>query len=86
MDQINLKIFTPAGVVLEDKADIVILTTEKGEMGILSGHSDLLAKLTSGKIRIVKNEVSRQVEIPDGGLSKVSKDMVEIFAVHAKLG
>ena len=52
MSQLHLKIVTPERQIFDDQVDMVTLTTSEGEIGILPHHTNLMAKLAPGELRI----------------------------------
>jgi F-type H+-transporting ATPase subunit epsilon len=54
MADLVLKIVTPEEEVLNEEVDQVNVSTTQGELGILPHHSNLMAKLVPGELRIKK--------------------------------
>jgi F-type H+-transporting ATPase subunit epsilon len=54
MAELHLKIVTPEKVIFDEPVDMVNLTSEQGELGILPHHANLMAKLQPGELRIKK--------------------------------
>lgn len=48
-----LKIVTPDGIAFEGQAESVTLRTTSGDMGILAGHTNLVAPLGMGRCTLV---------------------------------
>ena len=48
---IHVQIVTPYELFLEDDVEMVVITCKDGEIGILPGHSPLIAALVPGEIR-----------------------------------
>ncbi len=48
-----LKIVTPDGVAYEGQAESLTLRTTTGELGILAGHTNLVAPLDMGRCAVV---------------------------------
>ena len=55
MKTIKVNIVTPDGPVVETEANMIIATTESGEMGILPGHIAMVAPLQIGGLRMNKD-------------------------------
>lgn len=52
MSQLHLKIVTPEKVAVDEPVEMVTLTSSDGELGILPHHTNLMAKLMPGELRI----------------------------------
>lgn len=50
-DSIQLKVYTPAGAVLEETVTSVTLQNSEGEIGILPGHARYISLLGTGILR-----------------------------------
>ncbi len=51
---LHLKIVTPEKIIFDEEVDMVNLTSEDGELGILPHHVNLMAKLEPGELKIKK--------------------------------
>lgn len=49
---IYTEIVTPYGMFFEGPAEMVVITSKDGEIGIMPGHTPLIAALTPGEIRL----------------------------------
>lgn len=49
---IYVEIVTPYGMFFEGAAEMVVITSKDGEIGIMPGHTPLIAALTPGEIRV----------------------------------
>ncbi|MBL8260520.1 MAG: F0F1 ATP synthase subunit epsilon [Candidatus Competibacteraceae bacterium] len=65
-------------------AEMVVATAELGEMGILPGHSPLLARLKPGQIRIQVSAEETQVIYVSSGLLEVQPHVVTVLADYAE--
>ena len=52
---LQVKIVTPYEMFFEGPAEMVVFTCKDGEIGVLPGHSPLIAALTPGEIRLKIN-------------------------------
>ena len=85
MKTIKVNIVTPDGPVVETEANMVIATTESGEMGILPGHIAMVAPLQIGALRLNKDN-STEVVAVHGGFIEVRPDVVTVLAQSAETG
>lgn len=83
MKTFKLNIVTPDGPILEDEANMIIATTEAGELGVLPGHIAMVAPLQIGGLRIKKNDQTEIVAV-NGGFMEVRPDVVTILAQSAE--
>ncbi|PIR80356.1 MAG: ATP synthase F1 subunit epsilon [Candidatus Levybacteria bacterium CG10_big_fil_rev_8_21_14_0_10_35_13] len=82
MIKLALEVITPTKVVLSEEADVITVTTTKGEISILPGHVDLLTKLLPGEM-VIKNGSKTDYFAITGGFLEVSKNKVNILADYA---
>jgi F-type H+-transporting ATPase subunit epsilon len=67
------------------EASMVVARTTEGEIGILSGHTPLLAILTSGEVRVTQLGGGKIVATASEGFMSVEHDVVTIVARDAAL-
>ena len=84
MKTIKVNIVTPDGPVLEEEAQMVIATTEAGEIGVLPGHIAMVAPLQIGGLRLQKDDSTEQIAV-HGGFIEVRPDVVTVLAQSAEL-
>lgn len=65
-------------------AERVVATAELGEVGILPGHSPLLARLKPGQVRIRVSAEETQVFYISSGLLEVQPHVVTVLADYAE--
>lgn len=71
---IDCRILSSEKVILDERADMVIIPSASGELGILPGHPSLLAILRPGQVRLYKmGEVSISLTISEGIASVTDK-------------
>lgn len=83
MKTIKVNIVTPDGPVVETEADMIISTTEAGEIGVLPGHVAMVAPLQIGALRIKKGGTIEAVAV-HGGFMEVRPEVVTILAQSAE--
>ncbi|MDS9472268.1 F0F1 ATP synthase subunit epsilon [Sporosarcina pasteurii] len=83
MKTLQVNIVTPDGPVLETEADMVIATTETGELGILPDHIAMVAPLKIGGLRVQKGD-STDVVAVHGGFIEVRPEVVTVLASAAE--
>lgn len=83
------KIFQ-ANVVSADRAlfsgevSMIAATSVVGELGILAGHTPLLAKLKPGQVRLTKVDGEEEVIYVSGGIIEVQPKLTLILADEAE--
>ncbi|MBU0952612.1 MAG: ATP synthase F1 subunit epsilon [Elusimicrobia bacterium] len=85
MKTIPVEIITPEKLVLKDEMESIVIPSYEGELGILPGHTHLLAQIQPGEISLTKNKETKYFVV-SGGFAEVHPDKVEIFAETAELG
>lgn len=66
MAQLHLKIITPEKEIYNEPVDMVNLTSEEGQLGILPNHASLMAKLEPGELHIKKGGKTEILATGDG--------------------
>lgn len=79
---LTLEIITPDEKVLSTQADQVILPTELGEIGILSGHIPLITKIVAGELQVLGEGGAEYIAV-DQGFAKILGDRVSILTEGA---
>lgn len=82
--KLRLQIVTPQRPVLDKQVDFVALPAFDGELGILPGHVQYVAKLNYGVLRYTENGVEEDFAVM-GGFAEIAKDTVSVFAEDAAL-
>ena len=77
-----LEIITPEKVVFSNKADSVVLPTNEGDVGILSGHIPLLTTLAPGELEIITMGRTEHLTV-DKGFAQVMGDKVSVLTEGA---
>jgi F-type H+-transporting ATPase subunit epsilon len=82
MKTVPCEIVTPEKVVLREDAEFIVAPGCEGELGILPGHTRLLAGLKAGNIRLVKGNETKKYTIA-AGIINIEPTMVRIFSSSA---
>lgn len=77
----RIEIVTPYQMFYEGPAEMVVMTSKDGEVGIMPGHTPLMVALTPGEIRIRNNDEWR-VAASSNGYAEVSPELT-IIVVNA---
>lgn len=75
-------VVTPERTWLDELVDSVVLPAYDGEIGILHGHTPLLARLGYGELRTKAGD-SVQRYFVDGGFAQVRDDVVTVLTHRA---
>jgi len=79
---LTLEIITPDQKVLSTEAVQVVLPTESGEAGILTGHVPMVTKIVAGEVKIINGTEIEYIAV-DHGFAKVLGDTVSILTEAA---
>lgn len=77
MNQLHLKIVTPEKEIFDGEVEEVVVTTSDGEIGILPHHTNLMAQIIPGEMR-VKNSGKMQIMATGGGLLQMVNNTLVI--------
>lgn len=78
----HLQIITPEKIVYDDEVDQILVPTEKGQIGILPHHINLITKISSGEL-IIRNKGTNRFIGVTGGFLEILKNTVTILADYA---
>lgn len=79
----QLDIVTPEKTIFSDQVEDVYLPGSEGEMGVLGGHSALVAPLQPGELRYLKNGTIEELAVGEGFV-EVSDNKVSVIIDLAK--
>ncbi len=82
--KIKVKIVAPTKKIYEGEADLVIMRTKTGDLGVLKGHENLSTVLDLGILRIIEGDKEQKIALL-GGFAEVSKEGVSILTDSAEL-
>ncbi|WP_078393009.1 F0F1 ATP synthase subunit epsilon [Shouchella patagoniensis] len=83
METIQVSVVTPDGAVYTGDAELVVVKTTEGELGVKAKHIPLVSPLTAGPARFIKDGKEEQVAVT-GGFIEVRPDQVTILAEAAE--
>lgn len=81
--KLNLKIVTPRGVKIEEKADMIVMRCIDGDMGILPGHEPISAAMGDGILRIINDGAEQKIAV-FGGVAVVKNDTINLITSIAQ--
>jgi F-type H+-transporting ATPase subunit epsilon len=82
--KLRLQIITPQRPVLDKEVDFVSLPAYNGEMGVLPGHIQYVAKLNYGVLRYKSGSREEYFAVM-GGFAEIEHDIISVFAEDAAL-
>lgn len=78
MATLHLKIVTPEKLILEEDVDEVMVPSSEGELGILPHHTNLMARLSPGELKIKRNGKIENLA-SGGGFMEMSNNTLTIL-------
>lgn len=84
MKTTTIEIITPERIFLkQENAEFVVIPGYSGELGILSGHMEVLALLVPGEVRVtVDGNISKYMIA--AGFAQVDTNGVKVFTTMAR--
>lgn len=79
---LTLEIITPDERVLSTEATQVVLPTESGETGILSGHIPMVTKIVAGELKVIKDGETEFIAV-DHGFARVLGNTISVLTEAA---
>ena len=79
---INISFISQETTLFEGEAKMVVLDGQEGQLGIVKGHSPLLAVLKPGPVRMIQEE-GEEVFFTNGGFAEVQPENITILVDSA---
>lgn len=79
MSTFKLKVVTPDKEVYNDEVHQIIVRTSSGDVGILSGHSDYIAPLITGALKVFLTDKTPRIAAISNGMIRVTKECTTIL-------
>ncbi|WP_125703636.1 F0F1 ATP synthase subunit epsilon [Lacticaseibacillus daqingensis] len=82
----TVNIVTPNGLVYDHHANLVVVKTTTGDMGIMANHEPVVAPLVIGEVRVrrIDNPGHEDVIAVNGGFMEVANNITSIVADSAE--
>lgn len=80
METIFLKVYTPEGAVLNEKAQSITLQTAEGEIGILPGHARYIGLLGTGMLSYISEGGNRSSIVVSEGFAHFIDGTLTVLA------
>ena len=75
MKAFHIEIVTPDGLEYSGEVESLLVRTDDGDVEILAGHTDLIAAVNVGRVRIIENGKKRFGSVNGGFLSIKDKEV-----------
>ena len=82
---LNVSVVSADQQVWAGEAEMVVARTTEGEIGILTGHTPLLAVLSAGEVRVTQTGGRKIIANAQDGFISVQDDTVTVVAGAAEL-
>lgn len=83
MNSFKLQIITPQGKVFDQNVASAVFPGDKGEFGVLPGHSSLLSLLAPGLIEVAKENGDKESVAINWGYAEVDEQRVIVLVDNA---
>lgn len=81
----HIDIVSAAKKLFSGRAEILIASAAQGELGIITGHSQLLTSLKPGQIKLrIPDQAEEEVFYISGGILEVQPHLVTVLADEAE--
>jgi len=80
MTPFRLKIVAPDKIFFDDKTEQIVVRTTEGDVGILANHSNYVANLISGPLKVKMPSGQYRIAAISNGSISVTKEVVTIIA------
>ena len=84
-EPMQVEVVSADRVVWSGRSTNIIAKTVEGEIGILPGHSPMLAVLEPSAVVVFSDDGTREVVAVEGGFISVSQGRVSILSEYARL-
>ena len=72
---INISFISQEKTLFEGQAEMVVMDGKEGQLGIVKGHSPLLAILKPGPVRMISSD-TEEIFFTEGGFAEVQPDSI----------
>ncbi len=80
---INISFISQEKTLFEGQAKMVVMDGQEGQLGVVKGHSPLLAVLKPGPVRMVSDD-GEEVFFTNGGFAEIQPDSITILVDSAE--
>ena len=80
---INISFISQEKTLFEGQAKMVVMDGQEGQLGIVKGHSPLLAVLKPGPVRMISDD-GEEVFFTNGGFAEVQPESITILVDSAE--
>lgn len=85
--KLAVELVAPDRLVWQGEADLVVVKTTEGEMGIMANHAPVLAELAEGSVmRVIEGGQQRLIAAVHGGFVSMSRNEIQVLSEGAELG
>lgn len=86
MEHMTVQIVTPDGIRYDHHATFLLCRTTEGEIGICPGHTNLIAPLAIGEIKVRRIDDENHVDwiAVNGGIIEVAHDLITVVSDAAE--
>jgi len=81
--KVHLRIVTPQEIKVDERADMVIMRCQNGDMGVMPGHEPVCAVLGDGILRIRNDGTEKRIAV-FGGIVEIQNDRVNVVTSSAE--
>ncbi|GAB2682437.1 F0F1 ATP synthase subunit epsilon [Thalassiella azotivora] len=86
MAELQVELVAADRRVWSGEASLVVARSTEGELGVMPGHSPVLAVLVEGEVRVTPTSGSPVTATVDGGFLSVEHDRVVVVAESLTVG
>ena len=83
MNSFKLQIITPQGKVFDGEASLAVFPGEKGEFGVMPGHSTLLSLMGPGLIEVTKKSGDKESVAINWGYAEIDEQKAVVLVDSA---
>ena len=84
MTTVSFELVSPAKLLQSSDVEMVLIPSVDGDMGVLPGHSSVIAKLRAGTIAIFENGKVTHRLFVSGGVAEVNTTACTVLAEDAE--
>jgi len=84
VNKVKVRIVTPQREMYDGEADMVILRSQNGDIGVMHGHTPLMTVLDYGILRLMENGETVKKAAVFGGFAEINKEGVNILTDTAE--
>jgi len=84
LKRIHVEVVSAESAILSADGELIVLPGAQGDIGVMAGHSPLMAQLRPGELRVVQPDRQEAIYYVSGGFCEIQPTLVTVLADTVK--